>query len=673
MLSHIRAGGLTLSCAALLVAGTVFSSTAASAAQPAPAPATGGSAAQQAATRAAGNLGSVSSFPGQAAQLLTIPVLAGLQPTRVTGTIEAPSQTAGTIRVTARGRVLLEAPAAAALALDAPLTPADVSGNEVVLGLEYLPAVRDVCTAAGSGATLSNVALATAGTETLPTTVAGFLAPSVPAVFIPVPADPASDVSAAILSASAAMTHRYPNAAVTVLPAADLAAAAADAPSGSRIITISAGTGAAGTTLTTEAGRPALAISGSGEELRTAAQALASPQAALADSGTVTGMTAAAPAAAGPEQTLADLGATGIRLAGYGTQEAYLGISQSQFGGPVSAWTAQIRGTHTAIPTGGQASLSVYWNDYLLSSQTLDGDTFDITAAVPAGQIQARNGLRLRLTALPAGGDCSGPAGLLPMELTVDTTGSKLTGERGHSVKPGFARFPQVLGGSLPVAFDDGASPQENTVNAAALTAALQRDSATLLDISLTDPTALLDSSNSGLLVGATAATAEKAAAPLRLAEFRSVAARDIEFGVGTSAPYGVLEAFEHNGRNLLLLGGWAPGAAQSGTPTGTLQAGLASFVQQQDGGWSALSRNLLVTQTTGAPVLLETNAVTPQAEVTDGYRPLALWIAAAAGILALTFLGRILLRRRHRRQAAAFADAKAAQAVEAAEPTHGS
>lgn len=671
MSSHLRAGGLTLSCAALLAAGTVFTATAATAAQPAPAPATGSTAAQPGAKSAAGNLGSVSALPGQALQQLTVPVTPGLEPTRVTGTIESDGRTAGTIRVTARGRVLLEAPAATALALDAALTPADVTGNDVALGLEFVPAVRDVCTAAGSGATLSNVALATAGTETVPTTVAGFLAPAVPAVFIPVPADPASDVSAAILSASAAMAHRYPNAMVSVLPAADLAAAAGSAPSGSRIITITAGTGAAGTTLTTEAGRPALAISGAGEDLRAAAQSLASPQAALADSGTVTGMTAVAPAAAGPEQSLADLGATGIRLAGYGTQEAYLGVSQSQFGGPVSAWTAQIRGTHTAIPAGGQASLSVYWNDYLLSSRTLDGDTFDITAAVPAGQIQARNGLRLRLTALPAGGDCSGPAGLLPMELTVDTTGSKLTGERGHSIKPGFARFPQALGGILPVAFDGGASPQENTVNAAGLAAALQRDSATLLDIRLTDTAGLLGSSDSGLLVGATAETTEKAAAPLRLAEFRTVAARDIEFGVGTSAPYGVLEAFEHNGRNLLLLGGWAPGA-QSGTPTGTLQAGLASFVQQQDGGWSALSRNLLVTQTTGAPVLLETNAVTPQAEVTDGYRPLALWMAAAAAILALTFLGRILLRRRHRQQASTFADAKAAEAADA-ESHHGS
>ncbi|MET1086943.1 MAG: hypothetical protein ABWY04_07465, partial [Arthrobacter sp.] len=495
--------------------------------------------------------------------------------------------------------------------------------------------------------------------------VAEFLGPSVPAVLIPVPADPAPDVSAAILAAASAMAHRYQDAALTVLPASELAEHATGLPIGARILTITSGPGRASTSLATEAGRPALVLAGSGEALRAAAQALASTNSALADGGTVTGMTAVVPAAAGPEQTLAGLGANGIRLAGYGTQEAYLGVNQSHFGGPVSAMKLHLRGTHTAVPAGGQAALSVYWNDYLLSSRTLDGDSFDLTTEVPAGQLQSRNGLRILLTALPAGGDCSGPAGLLPMELTVDTTGSKLTAERGHSVTAGFARFPQVLGTSLPVAFDAGAAAQDNTLNAAALVAALQRDAAALLDVQLTDTQTFLHSGDSGLLVGATPGTAEKAAAPLRLAAFRTVAARDLEYGVGTSAPYAVLEAFEHNGRNLLFLGEWVPDAptdaapAASGTPdAGTLQRRLASFVQQQEGGWSALSRNLLVTQSTGDPVLLESGAITPQAQVTDGYRPLALWIAAAVGALLLAVGARIWLRRRHHRRAQAYADA---------------
>ncbi|HEU4668540.1 MAG TPA: cellulose biosynthesis cyclic di-GMP-binding regulatory protein BcsB, partial [Arthrobacter sp.] len=611
----------------------------------------------------AGAAGSISALPGQAQQQLAIPVAPGLKPARVTGTVAATGKTAGEVRVTVQGRVLLEAPAGKTLTLDAALGAGDMTGTELLLGLEYVPAVRNVCTATDSVATLSNVSLSTEGTEKVPATVAEFLAPAVPAIMIPVPADPPRDVSAAILAATAAMAHRYPDAALKVVPDGELAGHAVGLPAGSRIISITAGTEAVSTTLATQAGRPALVLSGNGVSLSKAAQALASTSSALADGKTVTGMTMAVPAAAGPEQTLAGLGTNSIRLAGYGMQETYVGVNQSQFGGPVSNLKLHLRGTHTAIPAGGQAALSVYWNDYLLGSQSLDGDSFGLTAEVPAGQLQSRNGLRLRLAALPAGGDCTGPAGLLPMELTVDTTGSKLTGERGHSVGAGFSRFPQVLGTRLPVAFDAGASAQANTLNAAALVAALQHDAAGLLDVRLTDTGAFLDSSDSGLLVGATPETAGKVSAPMRLAGFRTVTAGDIEYGVGTSAPYAVLEAFEHNGRNLLLLGAWSPATAPEpadakSSSAATLQARLASFVQQQKGGWSALSRNLLVTQTTGNPVLLESGAVTPQAEVTDGFRPLASWIGVAIGTLLLALGLRTWLRRRHRRTARAYADA---------------
>jgi len=290
-------------------------------------------------------------MPGQTGQQLAIPVAPGLQPARITGSIAVTGQpTARTIRISAQGRTLLEARAKGTLALDAPVSTADLTDHQLVLALEYTPAVRDVCTATQSTATLSNVSLTTQGTETAPTTVAEFLAPAVPAVLIPVPADPATDVSAAILAASAAMAYRYPDGALKLVPPQDLDAQAAALPAGSRIITITATDGAATTTLGTQAGRPALTITGAGEDLRTAARALADIKSALADGAAVTGMTSTVPAAAGPEQTFTDLGAQAIRLAGYGTQETYLGVNQSQFGGPVSAISLQLRGTHTAVP-----------------------------------------------------------------------------------------------------------------------------------------------------------------------------------------------------------------------------------------------------------------------------------------------------------------------------------
>ena len=255
---------------------------------------------------------------GQAGQQVGVPVAPGLRLVRVTGSIAVTGRpTAGTIRVSVRGRTLIEVPAKETIALDAPVAETDLTGRQLVLALEYLSAARDVCTATQSTATLTNINVVTQGSETAPTTVAEFLADSVPAILIPVPAEPTSDVSAAILAASAATAHRYPDAALRLVPPSDADARAAALPAGSRMITISATDGAAGTAVTTQAGRPALTITGHGDELRTAACALADTKSALADGAAATGMASTVPAAAGTEHTLAGLGSQAIRSAGY--------------------------------------------------------------------------------------------------------------------------------------------------------------------------------------------------------------------------------------------------------------------------------------------------------------------------------------------------------------------
>lgn len=609
---------------------------------------------------------SVSALAGQAEQVLVVPVAAGLEPTRVRGTIVVSGKPEGTVRATVNGRVVLEAGAAASIPLDAAVSSADVLTQQLTVGLQFVPATQTMCVLSNATATLNNMVVDFSGTAKAPTTVGEFFPASVPAVVLPVPTDPGADVSAAIMTASAAMSHRYPDAAVAVVPESELAARVANLPAGSRILSVVADPGEVGTKLATAAGLPQLILAGHDEQLRTAARALASDKTALAVTPSVTGLTSALPAAPGLAQSIKDLGSATLKLSGYGTPESYVGVSQSQFGGPVSSVKVQLKGTHTAVPDNAHAQLSVFWNDYLLSSQNLDGgDNFTVDAEVPAGQLQAKNGLRIRLAALPAGGDCSGPAGVMPMEVTLDTAGSTVTAVRGESTKAGFARFPQVLGQSVPVAFGDG-SAQANTVNAATLVAALQRDSATLLDTRVVGIDALADSSESGLVVGATAEMANKLSAPLRLAEFRTISPDDVEYGVGVSAPYGVLEAFEQGGRNLLLLGAWAPEGDVAAAAT--LQGQLAAHVGGVEGVWGSLSRNLLVTQPSGTPVLLESNVVVPQKAVTDDYRPYAWWIGGAVLVLGLAFALRTVFMRKRAREAQAYVDAE----LKSSEPGHG-
>ena len=610
----------------------------------------------------------VSALAGQAEQTLVVPVTAGLEPTRikgsimVTGTPESAGKPEGTVRATVNGRVILETTAAAIIPLDAAVSSADVTiadtaGQQLTVGLQFVPATPTMCVVSNATATLNNVVVDFSGTAKAPTTVGEFFPASVPAVVLPVPAAPGADVSAAIMTASAAMSHRYPAAAVSVVPEAELEARVATLPAGSRILSVIADQGETGTRLATAAGLPQLILSGHDEQLRTAARALASDKTALAVTSSVSGLTSALPASPGLTQSLKDLGSTTLKLSGYGTPESYVGVTQSQFGGPVSSVKVQLKGTHTAVPDNAQAQLSVFWNDYLLSSRNLDGgDTFTVDADVPAGQLQAKNGLRIRLAALPAGGDCTGPAGVMPMEVTLDTAGSTLTAVRGGSTKAGFARFPQAFGQSVPVAFGDD-NAQANTVNAATLVASLQRDSASLLDPRVVGLDTLAGSSDSGLVVGATAEVANKLSAPLRLAEFRTISPDDVEYGVGASAPFGVLEAFEQGGRDLLLLGAWAPESDLAAAST--LQASLASHVGGVEGGWASLSRNLLVTQPSGTPVLLESNALVPQKAVTDDYRPYAWWIGGAVLVLGLAFAVRTLLMRRRAKEARAYVDAE--------------
>ncbi|MEV7661481.1 cellulose biosynthesis cyclic di-GMP-binding regulatory protein BcsB [Paenarthrobacter sp. NPDC089316] len=599
---------------------------------------------------------SVSAMAGQVEQTVVVPVTAGLEPTRVKGSIVVAGKPEGTVRATVNGRVILEAQAATTVALDQAVNSADVVNQQLTVGLQFIPATQTMCVISNATATLNNLAVDFSGTAEVPTTVGGFFPVSVPAIVLPVPADPGADVSAAIMAASAAMTHRYPDAQVSVVPEGSLSATTAGLPAGSRVLSVVGDPGETSTKLATTAGLPQLILSGHEEQLRAAARALASDKTALAVTSSVTGLTAALPASPGLAQSLKDLGSSTLKLSGYAAPESYVGVTQSQFGGPVQGVKVQLKGTHTAVPANAQAQLSVFWNDYLLSSKNLDGgDSFSVDAEVPAGQLQANNGLRIRLAALPAGGDCTGPAGVMPMEVTVDTEGSTLTAVRGGSLKAGFARFPQALGQSLPVAFGDG-NAQANTVNAATLVASLQRESSTLLDTRMVGLDALAGSSESGLVVGATGEVANKLSAPLRLAEFRTISPDDVEYGVGTAAPFAVLEAFEQGGRDLLLLGAWAP---EGDTAAAALQASLTSHISGVEGGWASLSRNLLVTQPSGTPVLLESNVVVPQKAVTDDYRPYAWWIGAAVLVLGLAFAVRTVLARRHAKEARAYVEAE--------------
>lgn len=558
------------------------------------------------------------------------------------------------------------------MSLKAAVSGADVKAGKLTVGLSYAPENRSVCLQPGTGvAALKNLSVSTTGQASAPTTLAGFFPDSLDQVIVESPTgNDAGDaeIQQAVLNAVTAMGHRFPSAAISVAAAS---AAAAAAPSTTRIIRVAKADNPTVSTVSTEGKVPLLTITGSGAELSSAAAALGQQGTAVATGSSSTGLTAALPTTGQLENSLADLGAQTLKLSGYGQNSSYIGASQSQFGGPISGATVHLEGTHTAVPVGARADLSVYWNDYLISSQTLDGGhTFTVDGTLPRGQIKSENGLRLQLTALPAGGDCTSTSGMLPMEVSVDTAESHISATRGDSAAPGFERFPQALGGSIDVAMDSGSTPSANLGNAAVIVAALAQKSAGQLSVTVRSMQDFTTSGHSGLVVGATPETAQTLSAPLRLAEFRTINSTDVDFGVGTTAPYAALEAFSQGHREVLLLGSWAP---QGSSPDAAgLQTALTAYIAEQKDGWSALSRNLLVSQPSGTPKLLQSNALVPQPEVANDFRGYVWWAVGVVAILLLAGALRLWWARRQRAQIRSYVDAqeKAAQHVDAPEHT---
>lgn len=601
-------------------------------------------------------------------QTATITVPTGLVPTSITGTFGIPTSLSGqelrpgTVALYAGSRRVLEQRAAPGR-FTADLRAGDVVKGKLLLSLQYLvPDSReDVCLAQDQIIGATDLRITYAGTQSTPRSVAAFLAPGVTAVSVVVPASvtsPTDPLAQAGLAAVGALTYRFgsgvpvhltfgtPDASLVALP-------------GSRIVSFTDGSNPVTTTITTTpAGVPQLTISGGGPELAAAAAALGSDQLPLATAADTTGLSLTGAPAAVLTQSLTDFGAPKPTITGWGSHAVFIGVKQSAFRGPISGIHVHLVGTNTAMPADTAATMNVYWNDFLIGSQVLtEHQSFDITASVPDSMVTADNGLRIDMTAIPAGGNCRTNMRLIPVGVYIDGTASTISAARGQSVGPGFPRFPQALGGSLPVAFGTGATTQQAAVDAARIVASLQQANATQLAVSLTSLSELAGTSVAGLVTGASTEDSNTLGAPLRLTEFRTIDSQ-VTFGVGVAQGYAALQAFTQNGRNLLMLGSWSPDPEHDAQAQAAAQE-LAEYTVTTKGGWASLRLDLLVDQVGIDPVELSTNAVTPQAQAVEEYRPYALWALIAFLILFALGLVRLVWSRRTKRQLEAYVDAQ--------------
>ncbi|MDP2772500.1 MAG: hypothetical protein Q8O61_03005 [Nocardioides sp.] len=573
----------------------------------------------------------------------------GVTPQGLRGLLSVENAEDGDVRISIHGRVVRVVPARPSQWVDVPVAPGDLEKDGTIsVGLAYVADTGGGCNPDRSPvlARLSRLTLDFTGSESTPTTIAGFLPGIASRVDVVVP-DSANDyLVEAGLTAVVALSQVYPAPVLVALSPAGEAIPRVGA--GQRVVRFVQHPGGPVTsTVGVERGIPTLTITGSGTALVDAARALRADALAIADAGTAEGMSLrVADADLDTRSSLADLGVERLRLSGWGQTDAYVGIPQDEFGGPIDALHVDLVGMHTAVD-GINAQVDVFLNDVLVGSTLLGDETeFHLPVTVASDLLRGDNGLQVVLRALPEDGRCGPDATHPPVLLDIDGARSVITAERGAGRLGGFELYPQVFGGDVPVALrGTSTKPLGEAVAAAALLSALQRAATHPLTVRLVSPEELIDGGDSGLLVGATYADSAALEAPVRLAKVQLIDFAQETFQIGTDRPFAVLESVSGAGRHILMLGEWSP---HSETSSGDLEAKAVASVTRT--GWRALRKDLLIATPGQEPFNLSTESVLPQADRVDEQRSRVWWLVGGIAVVgALLLLQMALASRRQR------------------------
>lgn len=591
----------------------------------------------------------------QASASVSVPVAEGLVPQSVVGRLLVGPSVTGAVTFSVGQRTVLRVDAPRTGTLAVPVRPSDLSGGRT-LDLRMTYAVTEACPSGSATAPVvfDQLRLRYAGTETMPTSIDTFFPAATPRVDVVVPNGATDDVLAAALTAVAALSDRYSRGTSVVLSAADRVLPRAGV--GQRVVRIESGPPTVTTEVETRFGLPTLTLTGAGDALRDAAQALGSDRLALAIGSTTTGLAERlGTREVSLDKTLADLDASTIELTGPAPASRTIGVRQDAFGGPIDSLHITIQGTHTVPPAGTQAQLNTYFNGYLLDSQMLDDDPLlDVDVEVPASRITADNGIELRLTTADGRTGCDGPS-TLPVEVYVDGSQSTVSATRGTGDTTGFKLFPQALGGTLPVALrGSGTERLQDAIDASYLVRALQRNAAGPLSVSLVQADSFVAGSQSGLLIGATKSDSDALKAPLRLDGMRLIDAAESDFQVGTDQPYSTLEAIHTDGRHVLMLGSWS---GDADTDLAALDRETAVHVATV--GWGSLNDDVLV-MSEGADVFtISSDYIVPQADTVEEKSGFIWWILGGLALLLVLLVLQVTRTSRRDRRVRELVDAQ--------------
>lgn len=592
---------------------------------------------------------------------VAVPVPAGITPTSVTAQV-ATEATGGVVTLLVGERAAATVAPEPDLDVAVPVYASDVVDGVLTLGVRYTPEASTTGCPPLRPPTvgLQDVQLGYAGTEAPPTSPEEFWPRLATRVDVLVPPSADDEVLRAGLTAVTALAGAYPAATEIVLGTPGVVLPRAGL--GQRVLQLVPDEDATevSTEVTTEFGLSRLVVTGPGSALVESVRELATPDVEVvrgADPASAGVLATARSAEA--EVPLADLGLATTTLSGAGPATAELTVAQDLFGGPLQDLVLHLEGTHGQLDAGSRGQLNTYVNDELVDSTVLDEDpALEVDATVPGFRLRPVNRVRLTLAVLPVDGTCPDPASLAPLEVTLDAEASTVTGTPGSAVGVGLAAFPQVLGGTVPVAVrKTGRQRVAVAAQGAVVLAALQRAAGAPLEVSVVDPTELVSGLSPGLLVGANRNDAEALGAPLPLGPLRGLGL-DRAIGDGgdgslaDARAYATLEVAGAADRPVLVLGTWARRRSEGTAP---LTSTVVDRVGEQ--GWSALSGTVLLAAVEGESLTLDLAPSGPPPAPPEAAPasapPAPWWLLPGAVVLGLLVLAQVWWHLRTERRRA--------------------
>ena len=551
----------------------------------------------------------------------------------------------GTIVVTINGRRIAQVPARTGGPVHAVASADDVSQGLVVIGMYVQLAPQADCFVdSTSTATLADARLTYSHPVTPPTTIGTFLSPGLSTLNVQVGTKAGPAEQQAALDAVAALVHIYPVPTVVRLRVSDeppkddflnrtviVQATPTTTPASGSSASPAATASTAGGTLEVRSDG-VLYLTGPASTLSGTAFALADPALSLFEGRRldhVVGTPDWAPATG--KASLASLGAGNLSMTGVGTLQSVVAIDQPAFGATLSAVQINLAGVITPLPEGASGRVDFTWNGTLIDSIGMSSQTdLNPQINIPAAQLRRNNQLGIQLSYVPTSGKCTPQP--LAARLDIDSSQSYVTPTFGDSVPPGFERFPQVLGSTVPVGIGSAGDPAALLAQAGDLVAALESSTPEQLSVNLMSAAEFESAGVPGVLVGAAASDTETLGAPLTVNDLISVGDPAPRFSAALPGPLALSQAFSHDKRDVVILGP-IPSDLTSAAGKAALQlnAQFAEQVATGAGRWSQLTGQVVSMGATGQ---LQQIALPTQASQSTSARSFVI-----VGLIATAFL----------------------------------